>query len=194
MSYRSDVDALTARKQALDAEIARRTRERDEAAQLLAEATAKLREQERVEQEQIRRAAMPTRGQRAVMAATVMSTLAMSAAVGHYTSAPAPQAPAFEPLASVDDLPLSVAGDPLPDGAPLECHQYYWQIRALERCEALPRQAADALAQAFDDAAKAWGQLPPEALQSLADACAAGRDAVRQATLQVCERDRILAR
>lgn len=37
MTYRSDVDALAARKAALDAEVAARTRERDEAARMLVE-------------------------------------------------------------------------------------------------------------------------------------------------------------
>ena len=43
MTYRDDIAALTARKQALDTEVAERTRERDEAARMLAEANARLR-------------------------------------------------------------------------------------------------------------------------------------------------------
>ncbi|HEX5061069.1 MAG TPA: hypothetical protein VFV99_17005 [Kofleriaceae bacterium] len=43
MTYRDDLAALTARKEALDAEVAERTKERDEAARMLAEATARLR-------------------------------------------------------------------------------------------------------------------------------------------------------
>jgi hypothetical protein len=43
MTYRSDVDALAARKQALDSEIADRTRERDETARMLDEATRRQR-------------------------------------------------------------------------------------------------------------------------------------------------------
>ncbi len=41
MSYRSDLDALAARHDALDADVAERTRERDQAAQLLREARAR---------------------------------------------------------------------------------------------------------------------------------------------------------
>src|SRR5262245_37711759 len=43
MTYRDDIAALTARKQALDVEVADRTRERDEAARMLAEANERLR-------------------------------------------------------------------------------------------------------------------------------------------------------
>lgn len=41
MAYRNDLEALEARRAALEAEIAERTRERDEAAQLIAEARAR---------------------------------------------------------------------------------------------------------------------------------------------------------
>jgi hypothetical protein len=43
MTYRADIDALAARKQALDTEVEQKTRERDDAARLLAEATERLR-------------------------------------------------------------------------------------------------------------------------------------------------------
>ena len=43
MTYRDDLAALTARKEALDAEVAQRTKERDEAARMLEEANARLR-------------------------------------------------------------------------------------------------------------------------------------------------------
>jgi hypothetical protein len=43
MTYRSDVDALAARKQALETEIAERTRQRDETARMLDDATRRVR-------------------------------------------------------------------------------------------------------------------------------------------------------
>ncbi|HEY0484595.1 MAG TPA: hypothetical protein VGD37_44050 [Kofleriaceae bacterium] len=48
MVYRSDIEALEARYRALDAELAERTRARDEAAQLLAEARARARDDVRM--------------------------------------------------------------------------------------------------------------------------------------------------
>src|SRR5258705_12719203 len=43
MSYRNDVDALAARKEALDTEVAQRTRERDETARILDDARTRAR-------------------------------------------------------------------------------------------------------------------------------------------------------
>jgi hypothetical protein len=198
MSYRDDIAALAARKAALDAEVAQCTKARDEAAQLLAEATARLREQEHAEHVARRRALAPTRQQRIVMSATVLTTLAASAAVGQYSATypEPPPASLTQPPAPIDLDGTAVSWASLPAGAPIECYGYQAEIRSLQRCSAMPREAIDTLTHAFDEAARVWAQLPPEALPSLADSCRAGRDTIRRLAHPLCTRpdaDRVIA-
>jgi hypothetical protein len=189
VSYRDDIAALAARKAALDAEVAHCTKQRDETAQLLAEATARLHEQEHAEQEQRRRAMMPTRQQRMMMAAMALSTLAISAMVGQYTPAEPPPSIADQPLLA-ETVQLTVGQTRFLANLPAECRGYYDEVRVLSTCDGIPREAIDTLTRAFDDAARSWARLPAEALPSLADACRAGRDAVHRVAHPFCWRPR----
>ncbi len=68
----------------------------------------------------------------------------------------------------------------LPAKVPNECRDYKAAIEAMIKCDKVPQAARDAMKQAFDDMAKAWGNVPPEALEAAAQGCKAGADAIAQ--------------
>jgi hypothetical protein len=65
-------------------------------------------------------------------------------------------------------------------GLPAECDDYKAAIDKLSTCDAMPKEARDAMKQAFDQASTGWAALPADAKASLATACKAGADAVKQ--------------
>jgi hypothetical protein len=69
---------------------------------------------------------------------------------------------------------------------PPACEAYKASIDQLSKCAAMPQQARDAMKQAFDQSSTGWKNLPPAARGALAQACATGNDAVKQA-LQSCQ-------
>jgi hypothetical protein len=71
--------------------------------------------------------------------------------------------------------PAAAAGD-----LPAECNDYKAAIEKLAACDKLPQAARDALKQSYDQASASWAGLPAEAKASLATACKAGADAVKQ--------------
>jgi hypothetical protein len=71
--------------------------------------------------------------------------------------------------------PAAAAGD-----LPAECNDYKAAIEKLAACDKLPQAARDALKQSYDQASASWAGLPAEAKASLASACKAGADAVKQ--------------
>jgi hypothetical protein len=63
---------------------------------------------------------------------------------------------------------------------PAECNDYKAAIEKLASCDKLPQAARDALKSSYDQASASWAGLPAEAKASLATACKAGADAVKQ--------------
>jgi hypothetical protein len=83
-----------------------------------------------------------------------------------------------EPAAPAGSAAAPAAGGA--SGLPAECDDYKAAIDKLSTCDAMPKEARDAMKQAFDQASAGWAQLPAEAKASLATACKAGADAVKQ--------------
>ena len=76
---------------------------------------------------------------------------------------------------------------PTPAGdLPAECNDYKAAIEKLGACDKMPKEARDAMKQAFDSASSGWTNLPPEAKAGLATACKAGADAVKQSSAAMC--------
>jgi len=77
--------------------------------------------------------------------------------------------------------PAAAAGD-----LPAECNDYKAAIEKLSSCDKMPKEARDAMKTAFDQASTGWAGLPAEAKASLATACKAGADAVKQSSAAMC--------
>lgn len=63
---------------------------------------------------------------------------------------------------------------------PAECNEYKAAIESLAKCDKLPQQAKDALKQSYEQTSAAWASVPAEGKASLATACKAAVDAVKQ--------------
>jgi hypothetical protein len=87
MAYRSDLEALLARHVALEAEVAERTRARDEVARLLADARA-LAEAERQQADRAVGGPARRRRRRTLIAATVTAFALVAGAVGYRLAQP----------------------------------------------------------------------------------------------------------
>src|ERR1044071_5122746 len=85
MAYRNDVDALAARHQALETELAERTRERDDVARMLAEAKARDAEEKARLYAETCGPARRRHRRRAVVVAT-LAAIGMIGAVGYRAS------------------------------------------------------------------------------------------------------------
>ncbi len=80
-----------------------------------------------------------------------------------------------------DKAAPAAAGD-----LPAECNDYKAAIDKLSTCDKMPKEARDAMKSAFDQASTSWAGLPAEAKASLATACKAGADAVKQSAGAMC--------
>jgi hypothetical protein len=86
-----------------------------------------------------------------------------------------PDDKAAAPAGSAAAAAPAAAGD-----LPAECNDYKAAIDKLSSCDKMPKEARDAMKQAFDSASSGWANLPAEAKAGLATACKAGADAVKQ--------------
>ena len=82
---------------------------------------------------------------------------------------------AADKMGAGDTAAPAAAGD-----LPAECNDYKAAIEKLQSCDKMPKEARDAMKTAFDGASAGWANLPAEAKASLATACKAGADAVKQ--------------
>lgn len=80
-----------------------------------------------------------------------------------------------------DEKKPAAAGD-----LPAECNDYKAAIEKLSTCDKMPKESRDAMKSAFDQASTSWAGLPAEAKASLATACKAGADAVKQSASAMC--------
>ena len=94
---------------------------------------------------------------------------------------PAMDKPADGSAAAGSAAPAAAAGD-----LPAECNDYKAAIDKLSSCDKMPKEARDAMKSAFDQASTSWAGLPAEAKASLATACKAGADAVKQSSAAMC--------
>jgi hypothetical protein len=107
--------------------------------------------------------------------------------------APPPAAPSQPPPAAAPVLPGSAPApastSAFPSDFPATCIEYKDAIDQLTKCDKLPPASKDAMKEAYQTMLGSWkeGTMAPAAIQSAAEACAAGRDALLQA-VAVCNK------
>ncbi len=181
MSYRNDLDAMTARAAALDAEVAAKVRERDAAKQLLDEAVGKPMAN-----------APPRRSGRvlepiALFALGAMLCLGARVVARDWPLSPAQTVVVATPPTAPFAYPAKpIMARPVDDGLPAECYRYKQAVLRLESCDKFPTEARRALREGFDQAEIAWRGLPASAMTQLAEACKAGADAISQSAAATC--------
>jgi 7-keto-8-aminopelargonate synthetase-like enzyme len=98
--------------------------------------------------------------------------------------APTPVAAAPEPAPAPEAAAPEIAISELPPHAPPECEQYRRAIIALMKCDKLPRETQETVAQAWNQAAKAWTGTAD--MSALAQGCKSGAEALEQSMASVC--------
>jgi hypothetical protein len=77
--------------------------------------------------------------------------------------------------------PAKSLSSTLPLSGITECDDYAQTIDAIQACSTLPMETKQAIVEAYKQAAEAWTQLPPEAVDAARAGCKAAADAMRQA-------------
>ena len=125
---------------------------------------------------------------RSITAALILAALsALAFAASTEARQPPPLAEpeiiCVEPMAEPVPAPLVIdAIDPMPRA----CVQYGRAIEAFASCDAVPQESRDALRTAWQAAQQSFANVSQESIPALIDACTAGRDAIVQATAQLC--------
>ena len=96
--------------------------------------------------------------------------------------------PPLEPdIICAEPIALEPAPPPPPiDPMPRACVQYGRAIEAFASCDAVPQESRDALRTAWATAQQSFANVPQESMPALIDACTAARDAIVQASAQLC--------